>query len=73
MATNKPLTTYSDDFGKRICEALGLDPSHTQDITLHVPLEGFVTVAVRQVVDEHVGESLISELVEYNLVEADDG
>jgi len=68
----KALTAHHPDhFGERICEALGLDPGRVQEITLHIPLDGFVTVTVRQMVEHQYGENLLSELAEDNLVKTD--
>lgn len=43
-----PIATI-EGFGKEFCLALGLNPSGTGDITLHVPVEGAVTATVEKI------------------------
>lgn len=59
----------TNDFGKRLCEALKLDPKKTRDIMIDVPVDDLVMVYASLYLQKEESEEVLLILKEYELHE----
>ncbi len=55
------------DFGKAVCEALGLDAERVARITLHIDAKDFPVARITQYVDHHGVDGVVAETRRYRL------
>ena len=66
------ITDYTDDFGRRLCKVLGLDPKKTADIIIENKVNDVVIVRTRQYLQDDEVEGLLELFVDYELHRKED-